>query len=130
MSLMTTLRGVTEVVSDREPLPDHDVRCPMMSLPLAFGTTIETIPADVPYLHADPAAYRHGGIGSPMCEGAASALCGIPAPASAMPNWWHWSSANPCHLRRWPRLVRSGGVSSCQSRSDRPRRKRHRRPPG
>ncbi len=31
-------------------LPPFDVHCPLMSLPLAFGTTCETIPADVPYL--------------------------------------------------------------------------------
>ena len=33
-------------------LPDFDVHCPLMSLPLAFGTTLATIPATVPYLHA------------------------------------------------------------------------------
>jgi tetratricopeptide (TPR) repeat protein len=32
-----------------------DVQCPLMSLPLIFGTTLETIPADVPYLFADAA---------------------------------------------------------------------------
>jgi tetratricopeptide (TPR) repeat protein len=53
-ALMATLPGVSQVVSDREPLPDHDLRCPMMSLPLAFGTTVATIPAEVPYLRADP----------------------------------------------------------------------------
>jgi tetratricopeptide (TPR) repeat protein len=55
MALMATLPGVSQVVSDREPLPDHDFRCPMMSLPLAFGTTLDSIPAEVPYLRADPA---------------------------------------------------------------------------
>ena len=55
LALMATLPGVARVVSDREALPDHDVRCPVISLPLAFGTTLETIPANVPYLRADPA---------------------------------------------------------------------------
>jgi hypothetical protein len=31
----------------------HDVQVPLMSLPAIFGTTPETIPADVPYLAAD-----------------------------------------------------------------------------
>jgi len=35
-----------------DPLPAFDVHCPLMSLPLAFGTTLETIPATVPYLRA------------------------------------------------------------------------------
>jgi tetratricopeptide (TPR) repeat protein len=37
-----------------EDLPPHDFHCPLMSLPLAFGTTLESIPADVPYLRPKP----------------------------------------------------------------------------
>ena len=36
-------------------LPPFDLHCPLMSLPLAFGTTLGTIPAGAPYLRADPA---------------------------------------------------------------------------
>jgi tetratricopeptide (TPR) repeat protein len=35
-----------------DPLPVFDVHCPLMSLPLAFGTTLETVPATAPYLRA------------------------------------------------------------------------------
>jgi tetratricopeptide (TPR) repeat protein len=48
-SLMRSLPGVTAVVADG-PLPPHDYQCPFMSLPLAFRTTPDTIPAPVPYL--------------------------------------------------------------------------------
>jgi len=34
-------------------LPAFDLHCPMLSLPLVFGTRIETIPAAIPYLRAD-----------------------------------------------------------------------------
>ncbi|PPD52176.1 MAG: hypothetical protein CTY10_09690 [Methylotenera sp.] len=34
-----------EVINKENALPDFDVQCPLMSLPLAFKTTIETIPA-------------------------------------------------------------------------------------
>ncbi|UYO46589.1 tetratricopeptide repeat protein [Rhodopseudomonas palustris] len=44
------------VVDDAGALPAFDLHCPLLSLPLCFGTTLETIPADVPYLCADPAA--------------------------------------------------------------------------
>ena len=37
-----------------EPLPHFDVQIPLPSLPLVFGTTLESIPAQVPYLTADP----------------------------------------------------------------------------
>ena len=53
--LFMSLAGVESVVvRDEEPLPDFDVHCPLMSLPMVFGTTLATVPADVPYLHADP----------------------------------------------------------------------------
>ena len=33
---------------------DYDVHVPLLSLPAIFGTTLEDIPAEVPYLAADP----------------------------------------------------------------------------
>ena len=54
--IMSTLEGVTSVITEHDPLPEHDLFCPMMSLPLAFGTTIDTIPAQDRYLSADSAA--------------------------------------------------------------------------
>jgi tetratricopeptide (TPR) repeat protein len=42
------------VVVRGEPLPHFDVHCPLPSLPLAFGTTLETIPNSTPYLKPDP----------------------------------------------------------------------------
>jgi tetratricopeptide (TPR) repeat protein len=53
--LLGGLDGVAQVVARGDALPAFDLHCPMMSLPLALGTTLETIPANVPYLHADPA---------------------------------------------------------------------------
>jgi len=54
--LMGSLKGVDRVVSQDDVLPAFDLHCPLMSLPLAFGTTEETIPCRVPYLEADPDA--------------------------------------------------------------------------
>jgi tetratricopeptide (TPR) repeat protein len=51
--LMQTLEGVARVVTDGDAVPEYDLNCAMMSLPLAFHTTRETIPASVPYLHAE-----------------------------------------------------------------------------
>jgi tetratricopeptide (TPR) repeat protein len=51
-SLLAQIDGVSQVLAKGEPLPGFDVHCPLMSLPLAFGTILETVPAEVPYLEA------------------------------------------------------------------------------
>lgn len=45
-----------EVITEADPLPEFDAHCPLMSLPLAFGTTLETVPHTVPYIAPSPAA--------------------------------------------------------------------------
>jgi tetratricopeptide (TPR) repeat protein len=52
-TLMRSLPGVSAVVAGPLELPKHDYQCPLMSLPLAFRTTPDTIPGRVPYLAAD-----------------------------------------------------------------------------
>ena len=54
--LLRSLKGVDRVVARGEALPPFDVHCPILSLPLAFKTTLESIPAAVPYLAAEAAA--------------------------------------------------------------------------
>jgi Tfp pilus assembly protein PilF len=54
-ALMQTLPGVAQVVTQGEALPAFDLHCPMMSLPYAFRTTLDTLPGETPYLFADPA---------------------------------------------------------------------------
>ncbi|MDR3515544.1 MAG: tetratricopeptide repeat protein [Azospirillaceae bacterium] len=53
--LMATLSGGSAVIAVGDPLPDFTWQCPLMSLPLAFQTRRNDIPAAVPYLAADPA---------------------------------------------------------------------------
>jgi Flp pilus assembly protein TadD len=60
--LMTHLAGAIEVVSNSDPLPDADFYCPLLSLPLAFGTRLESIPAAVPYLSAPLERIRDWGM--------------------------------------------------------------------
>jgi hypothetical protein len=53
--LLKRQRGISGVVTQGSALPAHDLHCSMMSLPLAFGTTLETIPyGEAAYLHALP----------------------------------------------------------------------------
>ena len=50
--LFRTMPEGCQIVTRGEPLPAFDVHCPLLSLPLIFGTTLENIPNIVPYLHA------------------------------------------------------------------------------
>ncbi|MDR3538068.1 MAG: tetratricopeptide repeat protein [Acetobacteraceae bacterium] len=49
------LPGVRRVVGLDDPAPECDLGLPLLSLPLIFGTTPQSIPARVPYLAAPPA---------------------------------------------------------------------------
>jgi hypothetical protein len=46
--------GIDRVVAEGDAVPPFDVYAMLMSLPLLLGTTLENIPARVPYLAADP----------------------------------------------------------------------------
>jgi tetratricopeptide (TPR) repeat protein len=56
LQLLSGIEGVTALVSRGAPLPPFDLHCPLMSLPLAFGTTLATVPAALPYLRVPPAS--------------------------------------------------------------------------
>jgi Flp pilus assembly protein TadD len=53
-ALIASLPGSRQLVERGETLPPVDFQCPMLSLPLALGTRVETIPRNVPYLFSDP----------------------------------------------------------------------------
>jgi hypothetical protein len=50
--LISTSITSVKTIARGTPLPHFDFHCPLMSLPLAFKTTLNTIPAAVPYLFA------------------------------------------------------------------------------
>ncbi|MCC7328061.1 MAG: tetratricopeptide repeat protein [Burkholderiales bacterium] len=51
--------GVDRIIGREEQLPPFDFHLPLMSLPRVFGTDLDSIPADVPYLRPDPEKVRH-----------------------------------------------------------------------
>jgi Flp pilus assembly protein TadD len=53
--ILTACPGIDQVVEAGAPLPAYDLTAPLLSLPLLCKTTLETIPAEVPYLAVDPA---------------------------------------------------------------------------
>jgi hypothetical protein len=55
-SLFATLPGVEQVILKGEPAPPVDLSVPLLSLARVFGTSLATIPAQVPYLGAQTAS--------------------------------------------------------------------------
>jgi Flp pilus assembly protein TadD len=53
--LLAHTPGAQAVIRQGETLPEFDWQCPLLSLPVAFGTELSTIPAPIPYLAPDPA---------------------------------------------------------------------------
>src|SRR5262249_51992874 len=56
--LMRTLSGAAQIIATGDVPPNFDFHCPLMSLPLAFRTKLESIPCAVPYLRASSQAVQ------------------------------------------------------------------------
>ncbi len=52
------LEGVSVVIENGQPLPTFDYQCPLLSLPLAFETRINTIPLPTSYLMSQPESLK------------------------------------------------------------------------
>lgn len=53
-ALLENVKGVGMIIAREEQTPPFDIHCPLLSLPLLLETTLETIPADIPYISVDP----------------------------------------------------------------------------
>jgi hypothetical protein len=53
--LLARLPRLAAVLARETTPPDYDLHCPMLSLPHCFATTLENVPARVPYLRIDAA---------------------------------------------------------------------------
>jgi protein O-GlcNAc transferase len=54
LRLLAGCRGIDELIGQGAALPQFDVHAPLLSLPHLFRTTLATVPAEIPYLSADP----------------------------------------------------------------------------
>jgi tetratricopeptide (TPR) repeat protein len=57
-SLLSGIAGAHQVLSHGDRLPACDFHCPLLSLPLAFDTRLETVPATIPYFNAIAASIQ------------------------------------------------------------------------
>lgn len=54
LRLLTNLRGIVTLIEKGLLLPEFDYHCPLLSLPHALKTTLETVPNKCPYIDTDP----------------------------------------------------------------------------
>jgi tetratricopeptide (TPR) repeat protein len=76
LDLFRSAPGVSALVAAGDPLPRFDLHVPMLSLPRLFQTNVESIPAEIPYVFAEPQrrdvwSKRLGGLQSPLKVGLA-----------------------------------------------------------
>lgn len=57
--LLSRLSPTIQILGAREDPAEFDYHAPLLSLPLTFGTTLRDIPADIPYLSAEPDRIDH-----------------------------------------------------------------------
>ncbi len=53
-SLARQVAGVSEVICQGDAWPDCQAQLPLMSLPMVFNTSLDSIPREIPYISADP----------------------------------------------------------------------------
>ena len=56
--LLQTLSPTIKLIDEKQAPAEFDYHCPLLSLPLAFGTTLNDIPGEAPYLRAEPERVR------------------------------------------------------------------------
>ena len=54
VSLLSNVDGIHQVIAFGEQLPMFDTYSALVSLPLVFDTTFETIPSNIPYMAVPP----------------------------------------------------------------------------
>jgi len=59
IALFRDLAGVDELIKFDDRLPSFDYHCPLLSLPLAFNTRLDTIPSQSSYLASDKTKVAH-----------------------------------------------------------------------
>ncbi len=58
LPLLATLAGPHHLVAAGTPVPACTLQCALPHAPAAFGTTLDSVPGDTPYLSADPSRVR------------------------------------------------------------------------
>ena len=104
INLLQGVAGIQQLIPYGTPLPAFDVHAPLMSLPHLFGTTLETIPANLPYLQLPTAPLSPSPHPSSLSPHP-SALIPHPSALSPLPSLnigivWQGNPQNPYNRTR------------------------------
>ena len=118
--LLSGLLGASEVIPLDGPLPSFDLQSSFMRLPYISGTTLETIPAAVPYLRADAAQVAQWRQRLADRQGLRVGLCwtGQRTPA---PSYLAWNHRRSVPLDALAPLAEIAGVRFISLQKDAPR---------
>lgn len=75
--IAATCAGADEVVAHGQPLPAFDFHASLLSLPALFGTRLDTIPADIPYLRVPGSVPDREGIANALASAGDRVRIGI-----------------------------------------------------
>jgi hypothetical protein len=53
-TLFQSVKHIKQCIAQGQALPNFDMQCPLLTLPFIFDTTLDNIPAKVPYLTVNP----------------------------------------------------------------------------
>jgi hypothetical protein len=90
LSVLRTCPCLDIIVGEGLPSPDFDVQAPLLSLPALCGTTLENVPATVPYLFADEKLVEAWREKLGRAEG--NVLIGVVWQGNPRHGWDHWRS--------------------------------------
>ncbi len=100
VDLFKSIPGIQQIVAYGTTPPPFDVHIPLLSLPHIFGTALETVPAEVPYL----AGFR--GQESELIQNSKFKIQNLPTPHSPLPTplkigiVWSGNPENPYNRTR------------------------------
>ncbi len=120
--LVRLLRGMTgldRVLGPGDDRPDFDCHAPLLSLPHLMGTTLATVPAEVPYLAPPPGLTEAWAARLPPAAGRRVGLVWAGNPRRHQPDWTAVDRRRSLALARLAPLTAVAGVQWISLQKDR-----------
>src|SRR5215470_14888685 len=130
LRLVERLDGAAQVFASGGTVPSVDFYCPLLSLPVAFSTTIANIPSGVPYLAADSAEVAAWSRRLVDLEGVRVGLVWAGSSRPGLPEADRIDRRRSITLRHFAKLADVRGVSFVSLQKGQPRSQTLSPPPG